>query len=538
MNSRTIKDTQFNNYRSNRECLLKHCMVAILIASLFYFFLNRCFPLHPGRDMGTYWLYYRDLFRVYPDFPLVMLFRTPVTPIFFGVCFDWFGPSGVQIILAVLYVTCLLLIFLIGSSLSIWIGYLSMLLLGANIKYYYWFFSVGSESPQTFLLVFWMAYAFYTFRSANILRWILHASIIFILVMTRPGNQTLILCAIIPLLNLDVPIKRRALLSFGFIGSYIVCHILFSSYNYFRYGDFTIAKMGNAVVPFYRVYAQDRLVRPENGPKSRELADMVERDILTKDTFYTYHIDIETFFEAATPRMFNQLVKTVSDVYGWDHNWKILVQVALEAHRKYPTEFWLGFIDQIRNEFYCRGDGSYDLRPKTSIYKNFEEIKKERYRMYKAEHLPIPSEDDLVPKPKGSDWILAAKPENYPNSKATYFNIKHEALKWTFQNKFRCINIFNVFDMYGIKFPVTCLLIIIGFMGAVISSIQQKKFCNLEITVITIFSIINMLATFMGSVQFGFRYPFDSIFIVFGCFGMYRLALMIQKRYAGKNVSI
>jgi hypothetical protein len=44
-----------------------------------------------------------------------------------------------------------------------------------------------------------------------------------------------------------------------------------------------------------------------------------------------------------------------------------------------------------------------------------------------------------------------------------------------------------------------------------------------------------LAATFMGSVQFGFRYPFDSIFILFGCFGLYRLTVMIHNRYTGKN---
>jgi hypothetical protein len=57
-------------------------------------------PLRAGRDMTTYFLWFRDLFQVEPEFPLLMLFRTPLTPLFYGTCFELLEETGIELILA------------------------------------------------------------------------------------------------------------------------------------------------------------------------------------------------------------------------------------------------------------------------------------------------------------------------------------------------------------------------------------------------------------------------------------------------------
>ena len=41
--------------------------------------------------------------------------------------------------------------------------------------------------------------------------------------------------------------------------------------NGLRYDDYTLSRAG-AFLPFYRAFTTDHIVRPENGPASRELA--------------------------------------------------------------------------------------------------------------------------------------------------------------------------------------------------------------------------------------------------------------------------
>jgi hypothetical protein len=369
--------------------------------------------------------------------------------------------------------------------------------------------------------------------------WILHACIIFLLVLNRPGNQILVLCAFFPLLNLGVSSKRRVLLSFVFLAVYSLFHISYCSYNYSRQNWFAVSRLGNAHLPFYRVYLQDRLVSPENGPRSRELANLVEKEILSMESYKKYRIDLDTFFKTPTQRMYNQLVKTVNDVYGWDYNWKILRQVSMEAYRMYPLEFWLTYIDHLRDVFYVRGDGRYDISPRNRAYPDFNKFLSDRYTMYEQLGLAIPSEKDLLPRPPSSEWPLSAKPENYPKSKEAYFDIKHTPFPWTFPSYRRCTNINNVFDMYGIKFPFTFILVSLGFTGIFCSLVRKRFHGNVEILCIAGVSMLNLAASLMASVQIPFRFPFDSIFIVFGCFGIYEISSLIKQRIIpGKKVKM
>ena len=65
-----------------------------------FWLLALFFPLRAGRDMTTYFLWFRDLFAIEPEFPLLMLFRTPLTPLFYGTCFQIFGEGGIEVILS------------------------------------------------------------------------------------------------------------------------------------------------------------------------------------------------------------------------------------------------------------------------------------------------------------------------------------------------------------------------------------------------------------------------------------------------------
>ena len=59
--------------------------------------------------MMTYFLYFRDMLQVEPEFPLLMLFRTPLTPLFYGACFEFLNVTEIEVIVAILYggsITC------------------------------------------------------------------------------------------------------------------------------------------------------------------------------------------------------------------------------------------------------------------------------------------------------------------------------------------------------------------------------------------------------------------------------------------------
>ena len=71
--------------------------VISVIAVLWYLFLNCFFPMAEGRESWTYWAYFRDIFRTDPQYSLLMLCRTPATPLFYGLAFGLGGIKGAMV---------------------------------------------------------------------------------------------------------------------------------------------------------------------------------------------------------------------------------------------------------------------------------------------------------------------------------------------------------------------------------------------------------------------------------------------------------
>jgi hypothetical protein len=102
-------------------------------------------------------------------------------------------------------------------------------------------------------------------------------------------------------------------------------------HNGLRYGDYTISRGGNATVPFYRAYIVDRIVRPDNGPASRELARVVERDLLPQEPYRSYGITLHEFFADGSPRMQVDLIALSNEKWGWHGDARKLRDVGVEA---------------------------------------------------------------------------------------------------------------------------------------------------------------------------------------------------------------
>ena len=92
--------------------------------------------------------------------------------------------------------------------------------------------------------------------------------------LTRPGYQVLAVFALLPLV-LGLPWRRRLAASAAFLGVVVGLLGAWTVNNGVRYDDYALARGGGAFFPFYRAFITDRIVSPENGEASRELADAV-----------------------------------------------------------------------------------------------------------------------------------------------------------------------------------------------------------------------------------------------------------------------
>jgi hypothetical protein len=89
----------------------------------------------------------------------------------------------------------------------------------------------------------------------------------------------------------------------------------------------------------FRVFEISPIISPDNGPESRELARIVERDLLTKEPYRSYGVDVDEFFSSGSDRMFSDLNNAA---VGVD-----LSAVTQEAIRRHPGTFATGIARTI-----------------------------------------------------------------------------------------------------------------------------------------------------------------------------------------------
>jgi Glycosyltransferase family 87/Dolichyl-phosphate-mannose-protein mannosyltransferase len=162
-----------------------------------------------------------------------------------------------------------------------------------------------------------------------------------ILVLIRPGNQVLLVLALVPLI-VCATWRARLVSAVAFLVPAVVLIAGWAVHNGIRYDNYTIARGGNATVPFYRAFVTDRIVRPTNGPASRELARAVERDLLPKEPYRSYGITLYDFFHRASPRMQVDLLALSDRLKGWHSNYRWLRDVGVEAVRAHPASYARG----------------------------------------------------------------------------------------------------------------------------------------------------------------------------------------------------
>lgn len=93
----------------------------------------------------------------------------------------------------------------------------------------------------------------------------------------------------------------------------------------------TLAQVPGGNPFLFRAFQIEPIMSPANGPASRELARVVERELLMQEPYRSYGIDVDEFFSSASDRMFEDL----SHLGGMAD----LAAATNEAIRRHPREF-------------------------------------------------------------------------------------------------------------------------------------------------------------------------------------------------------
>ena len=105
--------------------------------------------------------------------------------------------------------------------------------------------------------------------------------------------------------------------------------------------DFTVVRGGSASLLF-RTFVADRIVEPDNGEASAELARAVSRELLPYEPYRSRGIDVEAFFSSGSSRMHDDLTVLSDRTWGWDDDYRHLGRVAREAIRAHPGPYARG----------------------------------------------------------------------------------------------------------------------------------------------------------------------------------------------------
>ncbi len=351
-------------------------------------------PVVPGRDFGTYIGYYVQMWDWHSVIPMSMLFRTPLAPLVIGGTLDLLGGWGLEAVMALLFAASLLA----WTRTALAFGHRAALVTAVALLVYPGYgilFHTPASEPIA-------AVAFAAWALALARAWVAPSDARFAVVgaaaaasaLARPAFQVLVLVAAVPLV-LRLPWRRRLACTTACVGVALGILGCWTVANGLRYDDYTVARGTGAFFPFYRAFTTDRIVRPGNGPASRELADAVRTKLLTEEPYRSYGITLDEFFRRGGPRQFEDVVGITDRLWGWDSDYAHMRAVGIEAVEADPLRYASGVGKTILEElwkplFVALPDGEVGTRSTTS--------KPAATRQLAARPaLPVPSEGELIP---------------------------------------------------------------------------------------------------------------------------------------------
>jgi hypothetical protein len=353
-------------------------------------------PLKTGRDLDEYLYAWIQLFDRHVLLPWSMLFRTPAPPVVLGVLLDTAGGVLAEPALAVFFAGSVLAWAAAARAFGVWPAVLTGSALLAYPGYGAMFHELSSE------VVFCTAFALWAWLFVRAVfrpstwRFALVGLGIALLALTRPGNTLLIPFALVPLV---LPVATRTRLRWAAAASAaaVLPLLAWAVHNEVRFDEFALARGGNAVVPFYRAFLTDRIVSPGHGPASRRLGEAVRRQLLTREPYRSYHVTERQVFSAGSARVHEDMYLLSDEVFGWDTDYGVLRDAALEAIRDEPGRYASGVLKTIWLQL---SESFFRLPPSRA---------QPEPAPLGPHGLPRPSEGQLIP---GGQDLWISRPDN------------------------------------------------------------------------------------------------------------------------------
>jgi hypothetical protein len=303
-------------------------------------------PLVAGKNLDEYLLAYIQLLDRHPLLPWAPLYRGPGTGVVIGPLLSFEGGVLAEPVAAVLFAFSLVA----WSSAAVFFGRRAAILTACALLLYPGygglFHELASEIVMATAFAVWALAVTRAAMRPSLIRFVVAGLGIALLVLIRPGNAVLLPFALFPLL-LGKHWRQRLVWAAAFTAAACLPLAAWTLQNGWRYGDYTLARGGDAVVPFYRAFVIDKIVSPTNGPASRRLAAAIQQHLLTRDPYKAYHVTTAQVFSSGSNRVHEDLYVLSDQVWGWSSAYSTLHDAALEAIEAHPATYASGVADTI-----------------------------------------------------------------------------------------------------------------------------------------------------------------------------------------------
>jgi hypothetical protein len=303
-------------------------------------------PLGPGRDLFTYLGGYIQLFQSHPIDLGYVLGRTPGATLVIGGLLQLGGGALAEAVVSLLFAGSIVAWFLAARLFSVKAALLTTVVLLVYPGYAILFHELSSDAIFAAAFAGWSLLVVRALIAPSPGRFAWVGVGVGVLSLIRPGNQVLLVLAVVPLV-LRAPWRNRLVSTAAFVLPAVVLLGGWALHNGIRYDNYTVARGGNATVPFFRTFVTDKIVRPSNGPASRELARVVARDLIPKEPYRSYGITLDEFFSDASPRMQVDLLALSDRHKGWHSNYSWLRKIGVEAVRAHPARYARGVAGSV-----------------------------------------------------------------------------------------------------------------------------------------------------------------------------------------------
>ena len=353
-------------------------------------------PLVGGRDLDEYVYDYVQFLDWHPVLPWSMLFRTPATPLVLGPALDVAGGFFAEPLMAVLFAGSVVAwaaaarAFGARAALVVAVGLL------VDPAYGLMFHELSSEPVFAAAFALWALLVTRTARDPSVARFAGVGLGVALLAFVRPGNALLLVFALFAL-TLPASWRRRTTWVAAFVAGAVLPLVAWAVLNGVRFGDYTLARGGNAVIPFYRAFITDRIVSPDNGPSSRKLAAAVRAHLLTREPYRSYHVTLHDVFTSGSFRIHEDLYLLSDRVFGWDSDYAVLRKAGVEAVKRQRGAYASGVLDTVWQQL----SKSYFRSPPVRA--------DAAQQPSRSAALPAPSEGEPIPAGQNV-WI--SRPDN------------------------------------------------------------------------------------------------------------------------------